>query len=110
IGPIRRHAVNVRPPRIEVTHNVAGELAGHSHLNLHDRLEQHRTRLRKRRLEPDRPSSLERRLTRVDGVILAKDERNPHIDDGEARNHTLLERLAHPFLKARDELPGYPPA
>src|SRR5712691_11513573 len=96
----------MRSAGVEIAYDVARELTRDGHLNVHDWLEQHRTRLRKRGFEPNCTGRLEGRLARVNRVILAENKRALHVDHGVTSDHTLFEGLADSLFDRRDELAG----
>src|SRR5262249_56957237 len=56
------------------------------------------------RLEAERPRHLEAHLRRVDGVVLAVEAGDLHVDDGIAEHAAVLHRLDNALLDGGDEL------
>src|SRR5439155_20111070 len=93
-------------PAVGIADAVPGELLGYDDLDLHDRLDDHRTRLRHGRLECHGARDLERHLVRVDLVRRAvhdgRLEVHHRIAGDDAVLHGLLDALLdglRPFLR-----------
>jgi hypothetical protein len=84
-------------------------VVGRHHLDLHDRLEQHRMRLLGRVLERHRAGDLERHLVRVDVVVAAVPQADLHVHHRVAGHDAAFAGLADALLDRLDELLGMVP-
>src|SRR5205809_4178426 len=103
-GPLR-HPADLAAAAGEIAHHLAHVLGGRHHLDVHDRLEQHRGRAARRFLHRHRARDLERHLAGVDVVVGAVDQLYLHIHHRIAGEDAVLERLLHPLLHRPDVLP-----
>ena len=97
----RLHAVEPPAARVEIAVDRTDGLVGDGHLELHDRLEQHRVGLRVGLLEGHRAGDLERHLGGVDVVVLPVDELDAHALDRRAGQLAVLHRLLDPLVDRR---------
>src|SRR6476620_3556189 len=102
--PARLHALDLPPAAVEVADDVAHELLGHEDLDLHDRLEDGRIRLREGVLDGHRSGDLERHLGRVDVVVRPVEQGDLDVDDREAGVDARGERLADALVDRLDVL------
>src|SRR5512142_1451596 len=88
----------------EVADDVAHELLGGEHLDLHDRLEEDRSGLLAGVLERHGTGDLEGDFVRVDVVVGAVVDGDLHVDDRVAGLDAAIERFLHALLDGGDEL------
>src|SRR6478609_7387516 len=100
----RLHPLDLSPATVEIADDVAHELLGHEDLDLHDRLEDGRIRLREGVLDGHRAGDLERHLGRVDVVVRAVEQGHLDVHDGEAGVDARGERLADALVDRLDVL------
>ena len=90
-----------RSPRIAPVY-----FAGDRHLQLHDRLQQHRPGRQEGVLEGDAAGRLERRFRAVHGVVLAEVDLHGHVLNAIAGQGPALQQFLAALLYGRDELVG----
>src|SRR3989475_11499740 len=98
----RLHARDATAPRVQVADDVARDVGGGGHLDVHDGLEQDRVGFQEHLLEAQRGRDLERHVRGVDFVVGAVVEDHPEIDDRVAGQDPLLHTVADAFLHRRD--------
>ena len=86
----------------EVAHHVAHVVLRRHHLDLHDRLEQYRTRLAEAFLEPHRTGDLERHFRRIDLVVGAVHQADLDVDHGKSGQRAIGHRLLDTLVDRRD--------
>src|SRR3989454_256732 len=100
-----RHTADLAAPGREIPDDVAHVIRRRHHLDVHDRLEQHRLRLAGRFLHGHGAGDLEGHLARVDVVVRPVHELDLHVHHRVAREHAVLEGLLHALLDRPDVLP-----
>src|SRR5581483_10880260 len=97
-------AGDLAAPRVDVADHRAKILLRRHHLDLHDRLEQHRARLLQRVAEGLPRADLEGERRRIDIVIGAVDQGDAYVDHREADQHARGQNRLQALLDAGDVL------
>src|SRR4051812_6629269 len=100
------HGLDLSTAGVEVADDVAHVLLGRAHLDVHDRLEQHRIGLACGLLVRDRPGDLERHLRGVDVVVRAVEQDRADPDRRVAGEHADLHRVLDAGVDRGDVLAG----
>src|SRR5262249_1126666 len=88
-------------PRVEVADDRAGVVFRRHHLDLHDRLEQHRLALRQRPAEGSARRDFEGPRRGVDVAVIAVDQLLLAVHHGEARDHAGTHHAVKALFHAR---------
>src|SRR4051812_12378127 len=100
------HGLDLSTAGVEVADDVAHVLLGRAHLDVHDRLEQHRIGLACGLLVRDRPGDLERHLRGVDVVVRAVEQDRADTHCRVAGEHTDLHGVLDAGVHRGDVLAG----
>src|SRR5680860_641547 len=95
-------AAHLTPAAGEIADDAADIILRRHHLDLHDRLQQLRSRLERAFAEGGAGGDLERHHARIDVVIGAVGERHLDVEDGETRQHARLHHALDALGDARD--------
>src|SRR2546428_3636510 len=95
--------LNLAAPAGQVAHHVAHVVLRDDDFDAHHRLEQHRLGSLRRVLERHRAGDLERHFRRVDIVVRAVVQLDPHIVDRIAGQHAAREGFLDAFVDRLDE-------
>src|SRR5258708_775634 len=98
------HTEDPAATRVQVADDVAHVILGRDDLDAQDRLEQVQPRPLGAVLERERARDFERLRRGVDLVVRAVVELDLDVDDGVAREHAAVHRLADALLDGRNEL------
>src|SRR5919112_1993219 len=99
------HAADLAATTGQVTDNVAQKVRGAHHLDLHDRLEQNRTRHPCGFLDSHRARDLECHFGAVHVVVAAEDQSCLDVYHRVAGENAVFQRFANTGLDGFDELP-----
>ena len=102
-GAARLHAADLAAATVEVTHQVAGVVAGRVHLDVHDGLEQRGSRTRHGVAEREPARHLEGHFVRIDLVERSVEEGDPKVHHRVAGQIASCPRLLDALFDGGDE-------